>query len=222
MQAAVDLVGRAGDALMDAVMATAGRPAGAGFGEIGQRLVHSAIARKDPFQDFCCFGKAQFLRQANDVALTANLLYWTGASLIGAWVLAARLGTGADFLTIAKAFFITAAAFGALSLWFYTTRRDLSAFGTIPVMGVVGLVLASLTNLIFQSSLLSFAISVIGVVVFSALTGFDTQRQKQGYDTLEGDVRSMAVATSLGALSLCLNFVNLFQFILSILSPREE
>ncbi len=159
-------------------------------------------------------------------ALAANLLYWTVASLIGAslgaWVLAARLGTGADFLTIAKAFFITAAAFGALSLWGYTTRRDLSAFGTILVMGVVGLVLASLANLFFQSSLLSFAISVIGVVVFSALTAFDTQRLKQEYYTLEGDVRSMAVATSLGALSLYLNFVNLFQFILSILSPREE
>ena len=158
--------------------------------------------------------------------LAANLLYWTVASLIGAslgaWVLAARLGTGADFLTIAKAFFITAAAFGALSLWGYTTRRDLSAFGTILVMGVVGLVLASLANLFFQSSLLSFVISVIGVVVFSALTAFDTQRLKQEYYALEGDVRSMAAATSLGALSLYLNFVNLFQFILSILSPREQ
>jgi len=89
-------------------------------------------------------------------------------------------------------------------------------------MGVVGLVLASLANLFFQSSLLSFVISVIGVVVFSALTAFDTQRLKQEYYIQEDDVRSMAAATSLGALSLYLNFVSLFQFILSIVSPREE
>ncbi len=158
--------------------------------------------------------------------LAANLLYWTVASLIGAslgaWVLAANIGAGADFLTIAKAFFITAASFGALSLWGYTTRRDLSAMGTVLIMGVVGLVLASLANLFFQSSMLGFVISLAGVAIFSALTAFDTQRLKQEYYGLEGDSRAMAAATSLGALSLYLNFVNLFQFILSILSPRQE
>jgi FtsH-binding integral membrane protein len=158
--------------------------------------------------------------------LAANLLYWSVATLIGAslgaWVLAANLGAGAGFLTIAKAFFITAGAFGALSLWGYTTRRDLSAMGTVLVMGVVGLVLASLANLFFQSSLLGFIISLVGVAVFSALTAFDTQRLKQEYYVLEAGSREMAAATSLGALSLYLNFVNLFQFILSILSPRQE
>jgi FtsH-binding integral membrane protein len=137
--------------------------------------------------------------------LAANLLYWSVTTLIGA-----------------KAFFITAGAFGALSLWGYTTRRDLSAMGTVLVMGVVGLVLASIANLFFQSSLLGFIISLVGVAVFSALTAFDTQRLKQEYYVLEAGGREMAAATSLGALSLYLNFVNLFQFILSILSTRQE
>ena len=178
------------------------------FGPIGLLLV-SAFAMKRPSP------------------LATGLIYWSVASLIGAslgaWVMAAQMGAAITFIDIAKAFFITATAFGALSLWGYTTRRDLSGFGSFLIMGVVGLVLASIANLFFQSSLMSFVISVLGVLVFSALTAFDTQRLKRDYYTLEGDQRAMAVATNWGALSLYLNFVNLFQFIMSFLggSSRE-
>lgn len=177
------------------------------FGPIGLLLV-SAFAMKRPSP------------------LATGLIYWSVASLIGAslgaWVMAAKMGAAITFIDIAKAFLITATAFGALSLWGYTTRRDLSGFGSFLVMGVVGLVLASIANLFFQSSMMSFVISVLGVLIFSALTAFDTQRLKQDYYALEGDQRAMVVATNWGALSLYLNFVNLFQFIMSFMSGSSR
>lgn len=200
-------------------------------GMIGSSDALSALVFGTPLRYVVMFGPIGLLLVSAFVMrrpspLAAGLIYWTVTALIGAslgaWVLAARVGAGVDFLTIAKAFFITATAFGALSLWGYTTRKDLSGFGTFLLMGVVGLVLASLANMFFDSSLLSFAISMFGVLIFSALTAFDTQRLKNDYFALEGDHRSMAVATSMGALSLYLNFVNLFQFILSMMSGRDE
>ena len=177
------------------------------FGPIGLLLV-SAFAMKRPSP------------------LATGLIYWSVASLIGAslgvWVMAAKMGAAITFIDIAKAFFITATAFGALSLWGYKTKRDLSGFGSFLIMGVVGLVLASIANFFFQSSLMSFVISLLGVLVFSALTAFDTQRLKQDYYALEGDHRAMAVATNSGALSLYLNFVNLFQFIMSFLGGASR
>ena len=153
-------------------------------------------------------------------AAAAQTFFYVFAAAMGlsiAWIFAAFTG-----VSIAQTFLATAAGFAGLSLWGYTTRRDLSGFGTFLLMGVVGLVLASLVNLFFASSVLGFAISLLGVLIFSGLTAFDTQRLKNDYYALQGDQRSMAVATTLGALSLYLNFVNLFQFILSMMSGREE
>jgi FtsH-binding integral membrane protein len=154
----------------------------------------------------------------------ANLVYWSVVSLIGVGMGAivfvyARIPDG--MTTVAKAFLITAASFGALSLWGYTTKRDLSGFGTFLIMGLVGLIIASIVNLFIASSALSFAISVIGVLVFAGLTAFDTQRLKYMYYQIGGDARAASVGTTFGALSLYLNFINLFQFILSLLSPRD-
>jgi len=154
----------------------------------------------------------------------ANLVYWSVVTLIGVGMGAivyvyARIPDG--MTTVAKAFLITSASFGALSLWGYTTKKDLSGFGTFLIMGVVGLVIASIVNLFVASSVLSFAISVIGVLVFAGLTAFDTQRLKYMYYEIGGDARAAAVGTTFGALSLYLNFINLFQFILSLLSPRN-
>ena len=158
--------------------------------------------------------------------LATGLIYWTVASLIGAslgaWVVSARMGLGVDFTTIGKAFFVTAAAFGCLSLWGYTTKRDLSGFGTFLIMGLIGLVIASIVNMFLQSSMMGFIVSVLGVLIFSGLTAFDTQRLKHDYYALDGDQRAMAVATNWGALSLYLNFVNLFQFILSLMSGKSD
>lgn len=154
----------------------------------------------------------------------ANLVYWSVVSLIGVGMGAivfayARIPDGMTI--VAKAFLITAASFGALSLWGYTTKRDLSGFGTFLIMGLVGLIIASIVNMFVASSVLSFAISVIGVLVFAGLTAFDTQRLKYMYYQIGGDARAASVGTTFGALSLYLNFINLFQFILSLISPRD-
>jgi FtsH-binding integral membrane protein len=160
----------------------------------------------------------------NPSPTAANLVYWSVVALIGVGMGAlvyayARIPDG--MLLIAKAFLTTAAAFGALSLWGYTTKRDLTGFGTFLIMGVVGLIIASIVNLFLQSSMMSFVISVIGVLVFAGLVAFDTQRLKNMYYQLGGNERAMSVATTFGALSLYINFINLFQFILSLLSPRN-
>ena len=154
----------------------------------------------------------------------ANLVYWSVVTLIGVGMGAlvyvyARIPDG--MLLVAKAFLTTAAAFGGLSLWGYTTKRDLTGFGTFLIMGVIGLVIASIVNMFLQSSMMSFVISVIGVLVFAGLVAFDTQRLKNMYYQLGGNERAMSVATTFGALSLYINFINLFQFILSLMSPRN-
>jgi FtsH-binding integral membrane protein len=160
----------------------------------------------------------------NPSPTSANLIYWSVVTLIGVGMGAivytyARIPDG--FTIVAKAFFVTAAAFGGLSLWGYTTKRDLSGFGTFLVMGLIGIVIASIVNMFIASSALSFAISVIGVLVFAGLIAFDTQRLKHMYYQLGGDQRALAVGSTYGALSLYLNFINLFQFILSLMSPRN-
>lgn len=160
----------------------------------------------------------------NPSPTSANLIYWSVVTLIGVGMGAivytyARIPDG--FTIVAKAFFVTAAAFGGLSLWGYTTKRDLSGMGTFLIMGLIGIIIASVVNMFIASSALSFAISVIGVLVFAGLTAFDTQRLKYMYYQLGGDQRALAVGSTYGALSLYLNFINLFQFILSLLSPRS-
>lgn len=160
----------------------------------------------------------------NPSPTAANVVYWSVVTLIGVGMGAivyayARIPDG--MMIVAKAFLITSAAFGGLSLWGYTTKRDLSGFGTFLIMGLIGLVIASIVNMFIASSALSFAISVIGVLVFAGLTAFDTQRLKFMYYQLGGDQRAIAVGSTYGALSLYLNFINLFQFILSLLTPRD-
>jgi FtsH-binding integral membrane protein len=160
----------------------------------------------------------------NPSPLASGIIYWAVVSLIGTGLGALLIYYGArpdGMMDIAKAFLTTSAAFGALSLWGYTTKRDLSGFGTFLVMGLIGLIIASLINMFFPSDMLGFIISVAGVLIFAGLTAFDTQRLKYQYYELGGDARSMAVATNYGALSLYLNFINLFQFILSLISSRD-
>lgn len=160
----------------------------------------------------------------NPSPVGANLVYWSVVALIGVGMGAlvyayARIPDG--MVLVAKALLTTSAAFGALSLWGYTTKKDLSGFGTFLIMGVFGLIIASIVNLFIQSSMLSFAISAIGVLVFAGLVAFDTQRLKNMYYQLGGNERAMSVATTYGALSLYINFINLFQFILSLMGGRR-
>ncbi|MEM1365176.1 MAG: Bax inhibitor-1/YccA family protein, partial [Pseudomonadota bacterium] len=123
--------------------------------------------------------------------------------------------------SITQTFFVTAAAFAGLSLYGYTTKRDLSAFGTFLVMGLIGLIIASLVNIFLQSSGLQFIISVAGVLIFAGLTAWDTQRIKAIYDQVAHDETLMGRTAIMGALSLYLNFINLFMFLLQFMGNRE-
>nr|WP_246179396.1 Bax inhibitor-1/YccA family protein [Microvirga thermotolerans] len=147
-------------------------------------------------------------------------IYWGITALQGVGLAALLQAYTGESVT--RIFFITAAAFGALSLWGYTTRSDLSGWGSFLLMGLVGLILASLINLFLASSALQFAITIIGLFVFAGLTAWDTQRIKEEY--VAGLAYGDAALTSrvFGALSLYLNFLNLFQLLLSLLGQREE
>jgi len=146
-------------------------------------------------------------------------IYWTLTVLMGISlsVLLFRY-TGAS---VARTFFITAAAFGALSLYGYTTKRDLSGMGKFLFMGLIGLLLASIVNMIWPSGTMSFIISAVGVLIFSGLIAYDTQRIKEEYAEAWGSDMLGKIAV-LGALSLYLNFVNLFQFLMSFLGQERE
>ncbi|MCE3289023.1 MAG: hypothetical protein K0R83_1035 [Caulobacter sp.] len=156
----------------------------------------------------------------NPTAKSSGALYWTIVSVIGAsgavWVLRY---TGAS---IASTFLITATAFGALSLFGYTTKKDLTGLGTFLIMGVWGLIIASVVNMFLGQPMISLIISVAGVLIFAGLTAYDTQRLKMTYYQIGGDQAGLAVATNFGALSLYLDFINLFQFLLALLGGRRE
>lgn len=143
------------------------------------------------------------------------------------WVYAAALGLSLGFLfiiytgaSIARVFFISAATFGATSLYGYTTQRDLSSFGSFLFMGAAGIFIASLVNMFMQSSALHFAISVIGVLVFVGLTAYDTQAIRQAYVENE-DSETSGKKAIFGALQLYLDFINLFVMLLRLLGDRR-
>ena len=123
--------------------------------------------------------------------------------------------------SIATTFFATAASFAGLSLVGYTTKRDLTAFGSFLIVGLFGLIIASLVSMFFHSAMFEFIISVVGVLIFAGLIAYDTQRLKMTYYQLGGDQTSMAVATNYGALSLYLDFLNLFLFLLRLMGGRR-
>ncbi len=143
------------------------------------------------------------------------------------WIYAALMGLSLSSIfivftgqSIVQTFFVTAAAFGGLSLFGYTTKRDLSAFGSFLIMGLFGLIIAALVNLFLQSSALQFAISAIGVLVFAGLTAYDTQKIKEMY--FEGDQYEVAGRKAImGALTLYLDFINLFMFLLQFMGDRR-
>ena len=164
------------------------------------------------------FGSMFFMK--NPTAKGVNLLYWAVVATIGA-------GLGVLFLrytggSLASTFFVTAAAFAGLSLVGYTTKKDLTAMGSFLIMGVIGLVIASIVNIFLGSGTLYLIISALGVLIFSGLIAYDTQRLKMTYYALGGDREAMGVATGFGALSLFINFINLFQFLLAFMGGSRE
>ena len=148
----------------------------------------------------------------------AQAVFWAFSAVMG-------LSLSSIFLvytdaSIAKVFFITAATFGAMSLYGYTTKRDLTQMGSFLMMGLIGLIIASVVNIFMQSSMLEFAISAVGVLIFVGLTAYDTQKIKEGYSESYGaDV--LAKGAIMGALSLYLDFINLFLMLLRLFGNRE-
>ena len=120
-----------------------------------------------------------------------------------------------------RPFFVTAGTFGAMSLWGYTTKRDLTGFGSFLFMGLIGLLLASLANMFFKSSMLNFVVSVLGVLIFTGLTAWDTQKIKNTYYQVGGDTAVAGKAAIMGALSLYLDFLNIFLFLLRFMGNRR-
>lgn len=150
---------------------------------------------------------------------SSGIYYWTIVSLIGAGLgVLTFVYTGAS---IFSTFLITAAAFGGLSLFGYTTKKDLTGFGSFLIIGLFGLIIASLVNMFLHNGMMGFIISVLGVFIFAGLIAYDTQRLKMSYYEMGGDQTALGVATNYGALNLYLNFVNLFQFLLSIFGDRR-
>jgi len=148
----------------------------------------------------------------------AQALYWAYAAVMGvslSYIFLAYTGT-----SIAQTFFATAAAFAGLSLWGYTTKKDLSGFGTFLIMGVVGLFVASLINLFMKSNAMSLVISGVGVLLFAGLTAYDTQKIKSIYAHVAG-TDMMGKSVVMGALNLYLDFINMFLFLLRLFGDRR-
>jgi FtsH-binding integral membrane protein len=154
-------------------------------------------------------------------AATAQLVFYAYAAVMG-------LSLSSIFLvytgtSIAQTFVVTAIAFAGLSLYGYTTKKDLSGFGTFLMMGVIGIVVASIVNIFLASSALAFAVSVLGVLIFAGLTAYDTQKIKNTYieHAQYGDAEWLGKSAIMGALNLYLDFLNLFMFLLSFMGNKE-
>ena len=152
-------------------------------------------------------------------AAAAQVTFWAFAAVMGlslSSIFAVYTGT-----SIARTFFISAATFGAMSLYGYTTKRDLTAIGSFLFMGLIGIIIASVVNIFLASSALAFGISVLGVLIFVGLTAYDTQRIKLSYSESYGSdvLRKGAI---MGALSLYLDFLNLFMMLLQLTGNRRS
>ena len=151
---------------------------------------------------------------------TAQMLFWAFSALMG--VSLSSIFLVYTHTSIVRVFFITAASFGALSLYGYTTKRDMTGMGSFLIMGLFGVIIASLVNIFLASSMLQFVVSVVGVLVFAGLTAWDTQRLKNEYIYGYAGEGEMAERSAiLGALSLYLNFINLFTLLMQLLGQRD-
>lgn len=154
-------------------------------------------------------------------AAGAQLFFYAFATLMG-------LSLSSIFVvytgvSIAQTFLVTSVAFAGLSLWGYTTKKDISAWGSFLIMGVIGLIVAMVVNIFLGSPALQFAVSILGVLIFAGLTAYDTQRIKTDYvsHARQADDEWLRKSAIMGALTMYLNFINLFMFLLSIFGNRE-
>ena len=154
-------------------------------------------------------------------AAAAQTFFYVFAAVMGlsmAWIFVAFTG-----LSIANVFLITSISFAGLSLYGYTTKKDISGWGTFLIMGVIGLIVAMVVNIFLQSPAIMFAISILGVLIFAGLTAYDTQKIKNDYiaHAAHGDQEWLAKSAIMGALNLYLDFINMFMFLLQLFGSRE-
>ena len=188
-----------------------------GFTEFGQALFGSPLKWVVMLSPFAFILVLSFgIHKLS--ASTAQLLFWAFAAVMGVSMASIFIAfTGAS---VARVFFITAATFAGMSLWGYTTQRDLTGWGSFLFMGLIGVIIAMIVNIFLASDALGFAISVIGVLVFTGLTAYDTQKIKEMYFAGDDEVVAGRKAI-MGALRLYLDFINLFLMLLSLFGSRE-
>ncbi len=204
-------------AYVTSMMAVVHTPAGAQLTEFGNMLFNSPmkwVVMLAPL-GMVFFLSARIGRMSVGAA---QMAFWVFAGLMG-------LSLASIFMvytgqSITRVFFISAAAFGGLSLYGYTTKKDLSGWGSFLIMGLIGIIIASVVNIFLASSAMQFAISVIGVLVFSGLTAYDTQQIKEMYYVGDGQA-TMGKKAIMGALRLYLDFINLFMMLLMLFGNRE-
>ena len=151
-------------------------------------------------------------------AAKAQTVFWIFASLMGlslSWILLVYTG-----VSVARVFFITSATFGAMSIYGYTTKRDLTKFGSFLMMGLIGIIIASLVNIFLKSAMMYFVISILGVLIFVGLTAYDTQKIKNMYSASD-TVEISGNKAIMGALTLFLDFINLFIMLLRLFGQRR-
>jgi hypothetical protein len=205
-----------------AVLAVMNTPVGAlfyTFDPSGQAITGMSILGWIAF--FAPLGMVFFLsfRIQSMSFSSAQITFWVFAAVMGIGLAPVFYAyTGAS---VARVFFITSATFGAMSLWGYTTKRDLTGWGSFLRMGVIGIIIAMLVYFFFQSTMMDFVISVIGVIVFTGLTAYDTQKIKESYDYVSSNGELAGKAAIMGALHLYLDFINLFLMLLRLLGDRR-
>jgi len=149
----------------------------------------------------------------------ARAAFYAFAAMMGLSV--ATIFLRFDPMLITQVFFMTSAMFGGLSLWGYTTKKDISGWGSFLIMGVIGIIIASVVNIFVGSSAIFFAINLLGLGIFAGLTAYDTQRLKHSYYELGGNADMAARVSIMGALSLYINFLNMFMMLLNLLGGRD-
>ena len=188
------------------------------FTVANNRIGYSMLGMVVAFAPLAVILFANFGMQ-NTTPRTSGLVYWTIVSLIGASLGVVTIAyTGESIFTT---FLLTATAFGGLSLVGYTTKKDLTGLGSFLIMGLWGLIGAMLINMFMNSGPMALIINVVGVLIFAGLIAYDTQKLKMTYYQLGGNEAAIGVATNYGALSLYLDFINLFRFLLSFMGSRR-
>lgn len=202
-----------------AVMTLIANPEGKGLNELGMTLFATPLKWVILFAPV---GMVLFLSFGiNKISsTTAQFCFWVYATLMG--VSLSTIGLIYTGNSIASAFVVTAVTFGSMSLWGYTTKRDLTGLGSFAIMGLIGIIIASIVNFFLQSGMMSFVISCLSVIIFTVLTAYDTQKIRDMYFEVAHDAELSGKSAVMGALTLYLDFINIFLNLLRLFGERED